>query len=399
MKKHSIFALLICSIFFQITPHYTTVYATEIESETNDADAREFNPVTINYILEGVETKLKSTKVLDKEDDFWDDYTVKLSNKLMYGSIDIQDKIRNYYFSHYEIAGRRIESLDAIVTLKEDSPVINVIYSEEAPKDGYLRKGFRNGIALDFEYIFASAQNNSTTHTELYDDTWSIEISNDLNNEIVDSYEDMVNANDKTLYFNVETNPIPIKEQAELINKYNYIDSIKLTSSLGYKDFENPLKLKYSPATTSTELNDKEICLYGINLEGKIDLITTSTFENDSVTFNIDKNTNKYQFLFVSSKEKDSTNEISVPDDLDSSRDESDIKQEGKEDTIIEKPTSPKDELANLLENKDEEKIVLLILACFATGAASTFLLSLIFSTRNANIEKRKLKDKNNNRT
>lgn len=399
MKKHAISILLLLSVFLQISPSFNIVHADELATETvslENNDIKEFNNVTINYILEGVETTLKASKTLDKPDDFWDDYTIKLSNKLMFSSIDIQDTIRDYYFSHYEIAGKRIESIDTILTLLDENPVVNVVYSEEIPEDGYLRKGFRDGIAFDYNYLKLASDNLTEAHSELYDDTWSIKLSPELCAEIVNDNKDLVNANDQTLYFNVNLDPISPKEQTELTNKYNYIDSIKLTSSLGYKDYSSPIILNYSPKSSSSELENKELNLYGVNLEGKIELITTSLFENNTINFAIDKNTNKYKFLFVSFKDDAPITDETSNNEENPSSSILDKEQNNISNTII-KPLTPKDDLVQILGNKNEEKIILLILFCFAAGAFSTFLLSLIFSIRQSNIEKKKKLNKTNN--
>lgn len=371
-------ACLIITLMFSIK----VTYATENINKTNESISKEYNPVTINYLLEGVDVHLKSSKTLDNEADFWDDYTVKLTNKLSNGSIDIQDKIREYYFSHYEVNGRRIESIDALITLNEEEPVINVIYSEDEQGDGYLRKGFKNGIAIDFSYIDYISNEESNIQSELYDEVWSIIFPSDYCLEIGDKYKNMVNANDKTLYLNVDTKPLSIKEETDLTKKYNYIDGIKIKSSLDYTDTTSSFILKYSPVDTVTNLKDKEMILNGINLEGKVEEIAVSIFENDSVSFTTNKNLNNYQFLFISVGAKEGLIEENTQSIPPSSQKE--------EDTAV------KDDNINISNpdivyvKSNEATIIKIILASFIVGSISTYILSLILSIRQENIEKKK---------
>lgn len=359
------------------------IYATENTNIQNESISKQFNPVTINYLLEGVDTKLKSSKILDDESDFWDNYTVKLTNNLTNGSIDIQDKIRDYYFSHYEINGRRIESIDAIINLNEEDSIINVIYSEEKHEDGYLRKGFENGIAIDFPYIEYISMENSAIHSELYDEIWSITLPSEYCSEIKDKNKDMVNANDKTLYLNIETNPLSTKEETNLTKKYNYIDSIKITSSLDYSDNKNSFTLKYTPVDTVVNLKDKEMILNGVNLEGKIEEITTSVFKEDSVSFTTNKNLNNYQYVFLSIKNKTETidNDIQSGNNLSQKEDDKTVT-----DNINLNITNPETlEIVN-----KESTLISIILSSFIIGAISTYILALILSVRQENINKKK---------
>lgn len=371
-------ACLIVILMFSVK----VTYATESTNKSNEAISKEYTPVTINYLLEGVDIHLKSSKTLDNEADFWDDYTVKLTNKLSNGGIDIQDKIREYYFSHYEVNGRRIESIDAIITLNEEEPVINVIYSEDEQRDGYLRKGFKNGIAIDFSYIDYVSNEESNIQSELYDEMWSITLPSDYCLEIGDKHKNMVNANDKTLYLNVDTTPLSIKEETDLTKKYNYIDSIKIKSSLDYTDTTSNFTLTYSPVDTVTNLKGKEMILNGINLEGKVEEITVSIFENDSVSFTTNKNLNNYQFLFLSVGAKEGLIEENIQNTPPSSQNEEDTTV--KEDSIS--VVSP--DIVYVKSN--EATIIKIILASFIVGSISTYLLSLVLSIRQENIKKKK---------
>lgn len=372
-------ACLIITLMFSIK----VTYATESINKINESTSKEYNPVTINYLLEGVDVHLKSSKTLDNEADFWDDYTVKLTNKLSNGSIDIQDKIREYYFSHYEVNGRRIESIDALITLNEEEPVINVIYSEEEQKDGYLRKGFKNGIAIDFSYIEYISNEESNIQSELYDEMWSITLPSDYCLEVGDKYKNMVNANDKTLYLNVDTNPLSIKEETDLTKKYNYIDSIKIKSSLDYTDTTSNFTLTYSPVDTVTNLKDKEMILNGINLEGKVEEIAVSIFENDSVSFTTNKNLNNYQFLFLSVGAKEGLIEENTQNSQPSSQKEEDTIIKDNDNTTIISPDI-------VYVKSNEATIIKIILASFIVGSISTYILSLILSIRQENIKKKK---------
>lgn len=359
------------------------VHATENNNVVEDSIEKKNKSVIINYILEGVNTTLKSSKTLKDSDDFWDDYTIKLTNKLSNGNIDIQEKIRDYYFSHYEINGRRIESIDAIIHLTEEDTEINVIYCEEKQQDGYLRKGFAEGIAIDFPYLEYVANKKTQISSELYDETWSIDLPYDYCLEIENKNNSLVNANDKTLYFNIITNPLSIKEETDLTKKYNYIDSIKVNSSLAYSDIKAPFTLKYKPIDTITNLKDKELILNGVNLEGKIEEITTSIFKEDCICFNIEKNLNNYQYIFVSLKSSyelveeltDATNKTEIKEDISTIFDQNKLTINNQTHSTI---------------TKNEPFVIKIILFSFITGSISTYLLSLILSTRQANIEKKK---------
>lgn len=380
--KHRLIKLsklcLIISLIFLSNP----IYATDNQKDKKEINTTKYAPVTINYLLEGVDTKLKSSKVLDGESDFWDDYTIKLTNKLVNGSIDIQDKIRDYYFSHYEINGRRIESIDAILNLKEDTE-INVIYSEEKQTGGYLRKGFENGIAIDFPYIEYISSENSEIHSELYDETWMITFPSEYCLEIKDRNKDLVNANDKTLYLNIDTRPLSTKEETDLTKKYNYIDSIKITSSLDYSDTKSTFLLKYTPVDTVMNFKNKEIILNGVNFEGKVEEITTSVFDTDSVEFIINKNLNNYKYIFLSIK---NTTEI-IDEHLQNS-DNSIIKEENGT-FLNENNLNLNNEDATTIV-KNESIVIKIIMISFIVGSISTYILSLILSIRQENIKKKK---------
>ena len=385
MKRYT--KLLFCCICLYFSISNFHIYAADKDTNTLlSSKDKKFNPVTINYLLEGVETPLKSSKILDSVEDFWDDYTVKLSNKLMYGGIDIQAEIRGYFFSHYEISGRRIESIDSLIILDEELPVINVVYSEDNQEDGYLRKGYRDGIGIDFNYLEQTLVSNSSIKTELYDDTWIIELPSKFNEELYNLNTTLPNANDKTLYLNILTSPISVEEQNELIKKYSYIDSIKISSSIGYSDFKNPLLLIYSPKENISELNKKNISLYGINSEGKAELLDSSIFQDESVEFSTSKNFNKYQYLFIAYE-----SDINVQSEKETFSKNEDIPQPN-ENTPIENSNSNLDnidKLSQILDYKDESKVVFLVIACFILGSLATVTLSIILSLRKENLQKK----------
>lgn len=407
MKKQSLSLIIFSALFLAILNIPTKTYATEqnnVENETiiedtdtnhNEANNIKFNPVTVNFILEGIETPLKTPKILNDANDFWCDYTVKLSNQLMYGGIDIQESIRGYYFSHYEIGGMRIESIDAIIEAKNENNIINVVYSEEIPKGGYLRKDFRNGIGLDINYLLSSSKENNPAFTDLYDNRWILELSPELSNELYNNVESFVNANDKTIYFKTSVSAISDKEQEELTKKYGYIESIELKSSLEYDDFKNNYTIKYTLPNEIDEIENLESTLYGINLEGKIEILSTSTFKDNSTAFELNKNSNKYKFLFIGVKETTlNSNENSSTDE------ESTEEQKTPVAPITEPTDSSLEDTPNLLEhNKEhvlnEASFVILVLGCFAGGSIFTFILALILSIRNENIKRKQEKENN----
>lgn len=407
MKKH-ILSILIMSTFFLTISQPLSTFATEnnniqveeVNTDNNELENEErniqFNPVTINFILEGIEIPLKTSKVLNDPSNFWSDYTIKLSNNLMYGGIDIQDSIRGYKFSHYEIGGLRIESIDAIIEAKDENTTINVVYSEETPKGGYLRKGFRNGIGLDINYIKSCAERNKTAYTDLYDDRWTLELPKDICNEIYDATNSFINANDKTLYLNVSVSDVTDKQQTELTNKYGYIDSITISSSLNYDDFENDYILNYTSPNEIPEYEGLESRLYGINLEGKVELLSTSIFSDNSTSFKLKHNSNKYQLLFIGSVPN---NNSSDGDDNENITENSNSKEENPNTNIDDKKeaTSTQNTENLVTDNKkhsiDESTFVILVLSCFASGAIFTFILSLVLSIRNENIKKKKSKE------
>lgn len=366
-------------------------YANELTTENTIEKELQYVPITINYLLDGVNIKLKSSKILDNEIDFCDNFTIKLTNNLSNGSIDVQEKIRNYYFSHYEINGKRIESIDSIITLAKDNSVINVIYSEDDQKDGYLRKGFKNGIGIDYDYLSYASENNSSISTELYDETWSILLPTEYCDEITNLNQDLKNANDQTLYLKANTSPLSTKEETDLTKKYNYIDSIKITTSLGYSNLTNDFSITYKPIDTILDLNEKLLTLNGLNLEGKIEELSKEVFKNGEITFTINKNTNNYQYLFIAMDTEDSlieNNQDKTEDSL----------QEKPSNTVIDveqdkKQPSETTITSNIQNN--ESFIVTTILISFSIGAISTFILSLIISTRNKNIEKKAKKCEN----
>lgn len=375
-----------------------TEQKSEDSSQEEDTNEIEFVPVTINYILEGVNKTLKSSKTLNSKEDFWDNYTVKLSNKLLYGGIDIQEKIRNYYFSHYEINGRRIESIDSIITTSKEESVINVVYSEEAPEDGYLRKGFRDGIGIDFDYLSQQDISESSALTDLYDNSWVLKLPSEFCSEYKTTTENLVNANDKTLYINANINPIPDKEQSALTKKYNYIGSIKISTSMGYNDLENPATLIYTPDDINSSIDGTEVQLLGVNLEGKIEELSSSKAKNNSFEFSVNKNFNKYQFLFVAESKVISENTaITENSNNDNQNNNTLIDNTSNTDTNVISPTDDSNILPNVKEELisdstklNETAIVILILICFSAGAIATYILSLIVSIRNKNIEKKK---------
>lgn len=408
MKKQSLSLILTSALFLSIfsmpkdisaTENTVEKQNTEIISTTNDVDSNEekksvsFNPVTINFILEGIDAPLKTPKILDSSNDFWSDYTVKLSNQLMYGGIDIQQNIRDYYFSHYEIDGLRIESIDAIIELKNEHNVINVVYSEEIPKGGYLRKNFRDGIGLDINYLKSTFENNSNAITDLYDNRWILEFTPKLSNEIYKNVSSFVNANDKTIYLKCSTSSLSDKEQNELTKKYGYIESITLNSSLEYNDFKNNYILTYTLPNNVTEFNNIESVLYGINLEGKIEILSKSVFDNNSTQFELNVNTNKYQLLFVGVQENSFKTE--TENNLNEIETEKD-----KEDTNIKNDTIIPNTIDTVVDNKNhtlnEQSFVMLVLICFASGSIFTFILALILSARNENIKKKAINKKTN---
>lgn len=407
--KRRILTTLLLSTLISSPLLETITYATEVdnivvEQESSEYDSVEDNkdiefvPVTINYILEGVNKPLKTSKILNSKDDFWDNYTVKLSNKLLYGGIDIQDKIRNYYFSHYEINGRRIESIDAIIKTSEEESVINVVYSEESPKDGYLRKGFRDGIGIDFDYLSQQSNSNSFALTDLYDNSWVLNLPSDFCSEFKETNESLVNANDKTLYINVNTNPISNKEQTELTKKHDYMAGIKISTSMGYDDFKNPVTLIYTPDDIGSDIENTEAQLFGVNLEGKIEELSLSTAIDNSFEFSINKNFNKYQFLFVAASKDNNEATTTIENtnnDVQSNNSANTNNENTNTDTITTQDNTGI--LPNVIENTissntelNETAIVILILSCFAAGAVATYILSLILSIRNENIKKKK---------
>lgn len=408
MKKH-ILSILIMSIFFLTIAQPLSAFATESNDvqtqeqdiEYNELDIEEnniqFYPVTINFILEGIEIPLKNPKILNDPSNFWSDYTVKLSSNLMYGGIDIQESIRGYQFSHYEIGGLRIESIDAIIEAKDENTTINVVYSEEIPKGGYLRKGFRNGIGLDINYLKSCAQENKIAYTDLYDNRWTLELPQDICNEISENTNSFVNANDKTLYINPSVSSVTDKQQTELTKKYGYIDSITLLSSLNYDDFKNEFILNYTSPNEMPEFEGLESNLYGINLEGKVELLATSSFNNNSTSFALNTNTNKYQLLFIGIN----PNNNNTTDNEELITENSNSEGENLNTNIDDKKEQPSTQISENLSDDnqkhslDENTFVILVLSCFASGAIFTFILSLILSIRNENIEKKKAKENN----
>lgn len=406
MKKH-ILSILSMSIFFLTTAQPSLTFATENDTlqtqeqhiEYTELDVEEnniqFNPVTINFILEGIETPLKNPKILNDPSNFWSDYTIKLSNNLMYGGIDIQESIRGYKFSHYEIGGLRIESIDAIIEAKDENTTINVVYSEEVPKGGYLRKGFRKGIGLDINYLKSCAENNKIAYTDLYDNRWILELPQDISNEISADTNSFVNANDKTLYINTSVSNVTDKQQTELTKKYGYIDSITLSSSLNYDDFQNEFTLHYISPNEMPEFEGLESQLYGINLEGKVELLATSVFNDNSISFTLNNNTNKYQLLFIGIMPSN------IADDEELISDNSNSEGENLNTNIDDKKEQSSIQINNNLTDDNqkhsltESTFVILVLTCFASGAIFTFILSVILSIRNENIEKKKAQKNN----
>lgn len=400
MKKH-ILSILIISIFsFTITKPLTT-FATEHTATNNetthtvnnaldtDENSIKFHPVKINFMLEGIEINLKSSKILNDPSNFWSDYTIKFSNNLMYGGIDIQESIRGYKFSHYEIGGLRIESIDAIIEAKDENTIINVVYAEETPKGGYLRKGFRNGIGFDINYLNSCIATNKIAYTDLYDSRWTLALPNDFSKEIIDGTHSFINANDKTVYFNASVYNITDKQQLELTKKYGYIDSITLSSSLNYDDFKNDFILTYTSPTNIIELENVESHLYGINLEGKVELLATSCFNDNVTSFKLNNNTNQYQLLFIGSipTNDDESDELS--------HEHSNSAEDSPNTNIDDKKEPVSNQHLNNMSNDnqkhllDEKTFVLLVLSCFSSGAIFTFILSLILSIRNENIKKK----------
>lgn len=377
-------------LFTTIALSSTSAYATISNTENVTEKKIQYNPITINYLLEGLNIQLKSPKILDDESDFYDDFTIKLTNNLTNGSIDIQSQIRDYYFSHYEINGKRIESIDSIITLTEDNPIINVIYSEDEQKDGYLRKGFKNGIGIDYDLLSYISDTETGITTELYDETWSILLPSQYCNEIKNINQNLKNANDQTFYLKADTKPLSVKEETDLTKKYNYIDSIKITSSLGHINTTNEYWITYKPINTVLDLKEKTLTLNGLNLEGKIEELSTAIFEKGEVTFAINKNTNNYQYLFISIGVKESPTE----DSLD--KDDNKISNSVLENlpAIIDQDQKLPNETVTNYNNiqNNEAFVVTIILMSFGVGSISTFILALILSIRKNNIEKRKSK-------
>lgn len=411
MKKHILSMLLISIFSCTITPPLTT-FATEnhaiktdtetpVHNEPNkDEDNIKFHPVKINFMLEGIEMNLKSSKILNDPSNFWSDYTVKFSNNLMYGGIDIQESIRGYKFSHYEIGGLRIESIDAIIEARDENTIINVVYAEETPKGGYLRKGFRNGIGLDSNYLNSCIADNKIAYTDLYDSRWTLALPTDFAKEIINGTHSFINANDKTVYFNASVSNITDKQQIELTKKYGYIDSITLSSSLNYDDFKNDFILTYTSPNNIIELENVESHLYGINLEGKVELLSTSCFNDNVTSFKLNNNTNQYQLLFIGSTP---INDENVHDEL---IDENSTVVEESPNVNIEDKKEPllNQHINNMSHDNqkhllDEKTFVLLVLSCFASGAIFTFILSLILSIRNENIKKKKTTEEKENKS
>lgn len=421
--KRKILTILLLSTLISSPLLETISYATEVDNIVTEQESQnteftenesqegnyiddirdiEFAPVTINYILEGVDKPLKTSKILNTKEYFWDNYTVKLSNKLLYGGIDIQDEIRNYYFSHYEINGRRIESIDAIITTSEEESVINVVYSEEIPKDGYLRKGFRNGIAIDFNYLSQQSNSNSFALTDLYDNSWVLNLPSEFCSEFKENNENLVNANDKTLYINADVNPISDKEQTVLTKQYDYMAGIKISTSMGYDDFKNPVILTYTPDNINSDIENTEAQLFGINLEGKIEELSSSTAIDNSFEFSVNKNFNKYQFLFVAAS-KDTNDVSNTIENANNDNQNSSLSNTttsnantGTVTTCDDSVLSPNATEETIVTSNElnETAVALLILVCFSAGAVATYILSLILSIRNENIKKKNKKEK-----